>query len=188
MHERDLGEPYLVNNDQVYITKQPLKEAYNITLSESIDHETKGYYELLHFFYTVSADDIVFVRMGNFGGALEQCVKICNAIKACQAPVHIIVDAPCYSAGAIISVVGDSLDLKPGTFLMFHNYSGGERGKAGEVRSSVEAHNKNFKKFLEKFCGPFLTKPEINRIINDNDVYIYADDPDLQKRIGRHFK
>ena len=156
--------------------------------AEQVSSETKEYYEFLHLLYAANRNDLFILKLGNYGGALEQCIKICNAMKATAGKVIVSVDAPCYSAGAVIALCGDDLEMLPGTLLMFHNYSGEEHGKAGEMKTSVEAHNKLYKRVLETTTAPFLNKAEIRRIVNDQDVYVYDNDPDIKKRIKRHYK
>ena len=114
--------------------------------------------------------------------------QLINAIKECKPGVDIIVDAGCYSMGAIIAIAGKSLTMNPGTFLMFHNYSTVEVGKGLEVRDAINHFYEHFHRHLATIAGPFLTKQELELLRKDNDLYVNYDDKDLHKRIGRPFQ
>ena len=130
----------------------------------------------------------VELRLSNFGGETHSCIELFNAFKDCPVPVDVIITAPSYSCGAILALCGDSLTLNKGTFLMFHNYSTSEHGKGGEVTLAVTHWAEYSKNYDHEILSPFLTKKEVERINNDNDLYINWNDTNLKTRIKRHFK
>lgn len=160
---------------------------YCIYLSENVESNFQ-YVKLLDTLRRVKKDDTVTLYLANYGGLCSTGFQIVNAIKECQAGVDIVVDAPCYSMAAILAVSGKSLTLKPGTFLMFHNYSGGDYGKGKERLDATVHFYDHFHRHLKEVVSPFLTTAELERLRNDQDVYIDFYDKDLKKRIERHFK
>lgn len=170
------------------IMKQPVTQhAVVIYLSEQIENNF-AYVELLETLRNADANDKVLLYLANYGGLCSTGFQIVNAIKECECGVDIVVDAPCYSMGAIIAVSGASLTMNPGTFLMFHNYSGGDYGKGKERLDATKHFYDHFHRHLERTCAPFLDKKELEALKNDNDVYVSADDKYTGKRIKRHFK
>jgi len=161
---------------------------YEVYLGDDITCDSSDYTELLNTLYKTSPNDIVNIHLANFGGAVHSGERLIHAIKGCPSHVEIIVEAPCYSMGAIIALCGTSLTMRPGTFLMFHNFTATKRGKAGELKLGIVEYEKHFSKLLKLFCSPFLTKKERVILSNDKDVYIHEDDEDYTKRIARHFK
>lgn len=169
------------------IYKRPLSTQYDIYLSDTVESDSTQYMDLLKALSQASEDDIVHLFLANFGGAVHTGLRIAHGLRNCAATTIVRVEAPCYSMGAIIAVCGDALTMEPGTMLMFHNYSTVEMGKGGEVGAAVEQFNKHFYKSLENLAHPFLTKGEITKLRNDQDVYIHSDDKDLSQRMIRHF-
>lgn len=170
---------------QIHVN-QEVKSTYTIYLGDTVGHNSARYLKLLQTLKNAQEGDIIHIHMSNFGGACHVGFRIAHNIKASKAKVHMHVEAPCYSMGAILAVCGDELTMCPGTFLMFHNYSGGESGKGGEMKMAIKEYSKHFRDSLEYFCSPFLTEDEITKLVKDIDVYIHA--RNYKKRAKRHFK
>lgn len=160
---------------------------YSIYLSENVESNFE-YVKLLDTLRRVKKGDTVTMYLANYGGYCSTGFQIVNAIKECEAGVDVVVDAPCYSMAAILAVSGKSLKMNPGTFLMFHNYSGGDYGKGRERLDATVHYYDHFHKHLKEVVSPFLDKYELEQLRNDKDVYVDYYDKDLAKRISRHFK
>ena len=160
---------------------------YEVHLSEHIENNF-AYVELLNTLRGASKEDSVTLYLANYGGWCSTGFQLVNAMRDCACGVDVVVDAPCLSMGAIIAVAGKTLTMNPGTFLMFHNYSGGDYGKGKERLDAIKHYHEHFHRHLKAVCSPFLTKAELERIKHDQDVYISADAAETKKRIKRHFK
>ncbi len=161
---------------------------HDVFLSDHISSEVPEYFELLHFLSGVNEEDIINVHLMNYGGDCQVGLNLCHAFKNCPAPVVMNIDSPCYSIGALLALSGRSLIMKPGTFLMFHNYSGSAAGKGAELVQQILASKEWLHESFNYFCRPFLTAEEVAKIKKDEDVYIKANDPLMAKRLTRHFK
>ena len=160
---------------------------YTIHLSEHIENNF-AYVELLEVLRGASESDTVTLYLANYGGLCSTGFQIVNAIQECKCGVDIVLDAPSYSMGAIIAVSGASLTMNPSTFLMFHNYSGGDYGKGKERVDAANHYYDHFHRALRNVASPFLTNSELAQLKNDNDVYVSCDDRDLRKRLKRHYR
>ena len=160
---------------------------YHVYLSENVESNFQ-YVKLLDTLRTAGPHDTVTMYLANYGGICSTGFQIVNAMKQCKAGVDVIVDAPCYSMAAILAVSGKSMTMNPGTFLMFHNYSGGDQGKGKERLDATMHFYEHFHKHLKTIAAPFLTAKELNMLRKDQDIYIDYDDKDLQKRITRHWR
>lgn len=160
---------------------------YEIHLSENIENNF-AYVKLLRLLRSASKNDTVTMYLANYGGQCSTGFQIVNAIKDCACGVDIVLDAPSYSMGAIIAISGKSLKMNPGTFLLFHNYSGGDYGKGKEKLDATMHYYDHFHRHLKTVCSPFLTAAELEMLKHDKDVYVSCDDKDVTKRIKRHFK
>lgn len=67
--------------------------------------------------------DVVVLHVGQYGGDGEAMQYILTAMKNTKAKTVAIVEAPSYSAHALIAGHADVLIMNPGTFLMFHTTS-----------------------------------------------------------------
>lgn len=133
-------------------------------------------------------DDRVTLKINSGGGRIDIGHMIVQTIKSTKAHVlgHIVHAS--YSMASLIALSCDSLLFEPNTLLMFHNYSSGSGGKGGALVQGVLSSDEFIKGIFFDICTPFLTKAEMNNIINDKDLYIKWNDPTLKTRIARHFK
>ena len=169
------------------IYKKVLVNHYEIYLNENIS-DNGDYNELFHVLRSATKNDYVELRIACRGGLCSTGFQLVNAIRECDTDVHVIADGECYSMASILALAGSDLVLNDGSFLMFHNYSTSERGKGKETVDAAVHYYKHFQKQLERVCAPFLTKHELQQLADDKDVYITADQKDIDKRIKRHFK
>lgn len=88
-----------------------------------------------------------------------------------------------------MALCGSSLEIKEGSFLMFHDYSsGGGRSKGNEQFKHTEAYREVFAFRFNKLCQPFLTESECADVLEGKDLYIKWNDKNLNARLKRHFK
>lgn len=161
---------------------------YDIYLDDDFDMPSADYRELFHKLQEANERDVVNIHLASFGGACHVGFQVCHAVKDCKAHTIITVEQPCYSMGAILACCGDKLVMKPGTLLMMHNYSGGSRGKGGEMLMGAKHQDRWLHESFKYFASPFLTDAELEAMKKDQDIYIHASDRNLKSRMRRHFK
>lgn len=132
--------------------------------------------------------DSVKLYVSTSGGSCAVGFHLCNKIASLPCKVDVIVPYPTYSMGALIALSGDSLELRPGAFLMFHDYSTDATGKGNEILQETEAYKETFNHLFKSISFPFLTKKECENVLNGQDFYVKWNSPDLKDRIRRHFK
>ena len=170
------------------LTSTPLVQQHVITLSEEVESPPFRYAELCNFLrYEVSEKDVVLLHLSNYGGDVNSSTTIVNALRDCKGFIKCIIEAPSYSAACDIALACDALELKPWTFLMFHNFSDAARGKGKELKDSVLNTDKLSAGLIKSLYMPFITKKEADDLINDKDLYVHWNDKDLDERIARHF-
>lgn len=145
------------------------------------------YDDLVTEFKSLEKTDMVTVCLNTPGGDCSVGFFIIDQIKALECLVTLQVDYPSCSMGAITALCGDSLTLQPDTYIMFHDYSGGTRGKGEETIQYTTNYRKIFKERFTRLCYPFLSKAEINKMFKGEDIYIHWDDPTLGERCRKHF-
>lgn len=182
VEEQDASPQFVISS------KKNTVASHVIQLGRNIGSDPAEYFELVQFLYNVPEKDTVTLLLGGFGGDTDVGAQLVHAMKNCPAPLTVVVHSNCYSMHAILAVCGDALMMQPKTFLMFHNYSCRTSGKGGELVQGVAESARNSIEFDQEFLAPFLTKAELRKISNDQDVYVHQSDSDLKKRIERHFK
>ena len=171
---------------KIYTETNPGK-THHIYLSESVE-SNHGYAKLCHFLRSTEPRDHTIIYLSNHGGSCASGYQLINAVRQSPGMVHMAVDAPCYSMGALLAVAGDSLHMNPNTLLMFHNYSGGSGGKGREMLDLALQHDVWLQGAVKNTAYPFLSRKELADIAEDKDVYVHWDDPTLKDRIKRQFK
>ncbi len=175
-------------DDFFFMNERILSKSLEITLPESI-HRFAKYLELLAQLRDLPDKTTeVNLYLANYGGYLDGGMPLFQAFKDLNVPVHVHVIGDCYSMGAILALCGTTLTFKPGTTLMFHNYSGGHSGKGKELLDATQEGYNNIWKAFAPLLQPFLTKVEIEKLQRDGDVYVHSWDPTLKNRLKRHFK
>ncbi len=169
------------------IISNPVGTIYNISIWDNIENYG-DYDKLFEKLDGVSENDIVILSVSTPGGRCDVGFTIIDRLQKLSCPIRVEVPYPTYSMGAIMALCGDALEIKPGAFLMFHDYSTGSRGKGNEIFKHVEAYKDTFEYKFNEICQPFLSKKECKSILSGSDLYIKWDDDTIEKRIGRHFK
>lgn len=170
------------------VSVESLYTLFDIAIYRSISSNIEDHKDLINVLRKAKDGDLVKLRLSSHGGSIQSGYIILNAIKQCRGHVHAEIEAPCYSMASVIALACDSIKFHIGTYLMFHNYSGGFFGKGSEMKDQIENYSKINKDMDNYYCAPFLTKKEIEKLASDSDLYIHWDDKDLKDRIKRHFK
>lgn len=160
---------------------------YDISIWDNIE-EYEDYDKLFTTLNSITEDDEVVLNVSTPGGRCDIGFTLIDRIQGLPCRVDVVVPYPTYSMGAIMALCGESLEILPGAFLMFHDYSTGERGKGNEIYKSTEAFSEAFEYRFIEICHPFLTKKECEDILQGKDLYIKWNDSSLETRMKRHFK
>jgi ATP-dependent protease ClpP protease subunit len=187
-NETKVGEEDLLNNEHFSISvRQDTQLHYDITLSDDVNIAFV-YEKLLATLRSLPANTVaVNLFLANSGGYVHGLIPLYNAFKYCVVPVDVHVTGECYSAGAMLALSGRSLTMYPNTILMFHNFSGGHFGKGKELIDAALHSNKHSAGVFKNMLCPFLTKEEVDGILNDKDVYVYWNSKNLEERKERFF-
>jgi ATP-dependent protease ClpP protease subunit len=161
---------------------------YDISIWDTIE-EYDDYEKLLEGISNIGKSDSVRLYISSPGGRCDVGFMLIERLLGLECPIEVIVPYPTYSMGAIMALCGDSLEVQPGGFLMFHDYSsGGGRSKGNEQLKHAEAYKDTFNYKFNSICQPFLSKQECKDILDGKDLYIKWNDASLDARIKRHFK
>lgn len=162
--------------------------AHTISIWDDLE-EYEDYDKLLEVLNKISPKDSVTLKVSSPGGRCDIGFMLIDRLQDLPCQLDVIVPYPTYSMGAIMALCGDSLHVEDGSFLMFHDYSGGGgRSKGNEAFKHSEAYCEVFNHRFNQICKPFLSKKECDDVLQGKDLYIKWNDPTLEERIARHFK
>jgi len=118
-------------------------------------------------------------RINSNGGMVNEGAQFYSIIKnKFNGRCTTILDNKGYSMGALVFAMGDKRVVTERADLMFHDYSSGLGGKAGEI----QAYNEHSQKFIRKFFKEilldtgFLSKKEFDNMLIGQDYWMDAEE------------
>lgn len=148
---------------------------YDIYLNYLIE-KPHHYFEFIEILRSANEEDEIYIHLNNNGGYVDTAMQIINSMKESKAKVITCLDGACHSAASLILLNGDEIKISEYGSMLCHYYSGGVRGKGHEIESQVEFDKQYYKQFFRKIYAKFLTKQEINEVINGKDMWFSAQD------------
>ena len=138
------------------------------------------YDKLCHTLDTAEDGDNVLLHLNTGGGYIDSAFKIIASIKRSRAKVTARLTGTVASAGTIIALSCDDLEVEDFTSFMIHNYSGGAGGKGHEIIDYVNFSDKNITSTFKKLYSGFLTPRELTAVIKGKDMWMGTEE--VQKR------
>lgn len=167
---------------QVFATPATGQE-YSIYLSSAVQAPA-AYDVLCHQLRSLGENDKVKLYLNTPGGALISGLALIQAMRDSKATITTILNPQAFSMGALIFLCGDECLAPPNSLLMFHHYSGGgSSGKGNEQAAELKAVNAWFEEAMHDTCDPFLTKEEVQAVLQGKDLWLRG--REINKRLAR---
>ena len=144
-------------------------------LTDNIE-EPSCYNELCFKLKTASPAEVFTLIINTFGGMLDSALMLVDAIKSSKAKVKAHISGTVASAGTIIALACDELEVADHTAFMIHNYSGGLSGKGHELKAHQEFVDANLNNSFTSLYGGFLSTAEIKKVIDGKDYWMGKDE------------
>lgn len=170
---------------QSRIVSQQITQSFDF-YGEIEDIEEYG--DLIRELHSAHEGDNIILNINSPGGRCDIGFMIVKSIIQTRATVVAHIVYPSASMASIIACVCDAILFDPHTYLMFHTYSGGAFGKSDEMFQDVIETKRSLEGKFRDCVGKFLTKKEIEKMLEGKDIYIRADDANLKARCDRHFR
>ena len=138
--------------------------------------EPSEYNELCFRLKSASPAEIFTLVINTPGGILDSALMLVDAIKTSKAKVIAQISGTVASAGTIITLACDDVDVAPHTAFMIHNYSGGLVGKGHELKAHQEFVDANLNNSFTDLDKGFLTPSEIKKVIDGKDYWMNRDE------------
>ena len=143
-------------------------------ISQAIE-EPEKYHEMIHAIRAASPHDVVHIHLNTPGGHLDTGIQIINAMRQSEGLVVTHLEGEVCSMGALIFLAGNEMVPYEYCMLMFHNYSGGVFFKGHEQEAALVANQALYGQLIDDICHPFLTKGEIKKIKDGQDIWLQRD-------------
>jgi len=143
------------------------------------------YGELVELFHDLDDDVTVEVYLNTNGGSLDSAIMLIDAMKNSNARVIGKLSGMVASAGTMLTMAFDEVEVAPYTSFMIHNYSssGGGAIKGNELKVQQAFTEKETAKLFREVYKGFLTPREIKKVINDQDMWM--DKEEVEKRFAK---
>lgn len=138
--------------------------------------EPSEYNELCFKLKSASPAEIFTLVINTPGGILDSALMLVDAIKTSKAKVIAQISGTVASAGTIITLACDDVEVAPHTAFMIHNYSGGLVGKGHELKAHQEFVDANLNNSFTDLYKGFLTPSEIKKVIDGKDYWMNRDE------------
>lgn len=168
----------LNQNNDVWSNYVPIISDKNNTvayLTDSID-EPSTYNELCFKLKTASHAEVFTLVINTPGGYIDSAVMLVDAIKSSKAKVIAEISGTVASAGTVITLACDEVNIADHTAFMIHNYSASIGGKGHEMKAHQEFVDKNLNNSFKTFYKGFLTPKEMDQVIDGKDLWMGKDE------------
>lgn len=143
-------------------------------LDENIK-EPKYYRNLLFTIETLNEGDVVEVMMNSYGGHFDSAVAMLHAFRNTEAHVHCCIQGTAASAGSLIALAADSVEVGPYASLMIHAASWASAGKQSDIISHAMFVDQQVKDVANEVYQDFLTAKELEDVWMGKEMWFKAD-------------
>lgn len=151
------------------------KSVYHLWLIDDIG-EARGFLKWFDVLQNASEDDLVVIHINCWGGELMTAIQIVTQIKLCQAQVVCQIESACCSAATMVALACDGMICYPHGYMMIHTSSGCSFGKQSDIKKEEEFFNPWLEDFFNEIYKNFLTKKEIQNVLDGHDMWLRADE------------
>lgn len=134
------------------------------------------YNQLCHLLNVATEEMTIILDINTPGGSIDSAVKILHSLSKTKAHTKAIITGTVASAGTIIALSCDELEIAKYTQFMIHNYSTGTQGKGHEVMAYIQFTDKNLKSTFKEIYKDFLTEEEMDSVIKGEDLWLNSEE------------
>ncbi len=163
-----------VSKKNGFFKEKPAYTNYRVFIDDFMELET-GLHAMWNALDEAGPKDRLELRINSHGGFVNEGAQLYNVAKnKFNGRVTTVLDNCGYSMGALTFCIGDKRIVNERADLMFHDYSGGNGGKGGEMAARQEHTAKFIRKyFYEVIVRPgFLTEKEFKNMIIGQDYWM----------------
>lgn len=134
--------------------------------------EPYAYNELCFLLDTAKASTKVNIHINCLGGVIDSALMLVNSIRRSPAKTTAYLTGTVASAGTIIALACDNIEVSDHLSFMVHNYSSGMIGKGHEMKARQKFTDDHLEEAFKDFYKGFLSEEEIQTIIDGADLWM----------------
>lgn len=148
----------------------------SIPLDGDIEDDLTLYRDCIEEIKDANQGDIVSLIINTRGGSLKTALAIINAIEQTEADTVAVIEGEAASAGSLIAMHCQNIELNPYSTLFIHSESFGSAGKRSEVKAQVEFNLDWVENIFRNSYHGFLTEEEMQQVLDGRDMYFNAEE------------
>ncbi len=165
-----------VFENYVPIIKSKKEKVIHVYLTDGIEIPS-NYNELCFTLEQAKPDSTVYLILNTPGGHVDSAIQIRNSINLCKGTTIAIVTGSVSSAGTMITLACDKLEVRPNASFMCHEVSmDGIGGKFSDIVNMQTFYKKQFELLTKNVYEGFLTKEEINLLHSGKEIWLNQED------------
>jgi ATP-dependent protease ClpP protease subunit len=168
---------HTVDIDTIFEKDYPaitIEDGNNFKTTIHICKEIEGpekFIEILSVINSAEEGDTIIFNLNTPGGRSDTTIMLLDALDDCKALLIGKVSGEVASAGTMLLMAMDEIQVATWGNLMIHNYSQGMFGKGGEIAKRMKFEIPHLSKMYHSLYSDFLTEEEIDTVVNDGDIY-----------------
>jgi len=164
------------SSKQCQVTKKTItKNMYTVYLDEDIE-EPRYYRDACEAISSANEEDIVRLIINTNGGYVDSASILRQSILESQADVIAELHGKTHSAGSMIALACNYVEVKPAASMMIHQASFGVAGASNTVYDHVDFSRKYLNKLIKEIYEDFLTPDEIKNVLTGTEMWLDAED------------
>ena len=174
----------LLNNVHIN-TIESTTRVHEVFLDGEIEEPAK-YRELISLLVNAGENDKIHLFINSNGGNLDSAGAIISGILTCQAEVTAFLMGACHSAASLIAMYCHAVHVFDTAYIMIHTASFGSSGNTPTVKAHTDFTVKQCEKLLKDAYEGFLSKEEIDKVLNGIELWFDADQ--IKERVKKRYK
>jgi ATP-dependent protease ClpP protease subunit len=164
----------IINSNKIFDVK-PLGNLITVYLVGEIG-PAENYLDCFDIIRSAGENDVVRININSPGGDLFTTIQFLRALSETQAVTVASAEGCCMSAATMIFLSAQNFEISDHCLFMIHNYSGMSFGKGGEMYDQLINERKWSEKIIQKIYEGFLTKEEIDSVLNNKDLWMEGEE------------
>lgn len=168
----DEGDGKMFGSKQLgYFTSQQVSTCLTVPIDEPVQ-EPQYYRQVVQAIGSLGEGDVIRFMINTPGGDLQGLTALLAAKDSTEAISIACIEGWCHSAGSMLALNCDSVQVSPYATMLCHYVSYGAIGKAADIRSLVKHTDEVCEKLFRDTYKHFLTEEEIQQCINGLELWL----------------
>jgi ATP-dependent protease ClpP protease subunit len=158
-----------------YAVQSHVKNTFMFKIDEPVI-EPSYYRNLVDVCLQAKEEDEILLFLNTPGGLYTGLTTVLDALLRTEAVTVAVIQGECHSAGSIIALHCDAVDVSPYATMLCHSLSYGTGGKDADIVAHVTHTSKQAESIIKETYEGFLTNSEISAVLDGKQLYLDAEE------------